>query len=57
MLFSCLKNLQYFEKAQWKKLDSFVLEELGIQAKKNTDEESLRKVIKEKDELNKKLTK
>ena len=49
LLFSCLKNLQYFEKGQWKKLDSFILEELGIQTKKNTDEESLKKVIRDKD--------
>lgn len=33
IMFACMKNLQYFEKSQWKKLDAYILEGLGINKK------------------------
>ena len=37
-MFACLKNLQFYEKNHWKKLDSYILEELGINKKSTTEE-------------------
>lgn len=37
-MFACLKNLQFFEKSHWKKLDSHILEELGINKKSASEE-------------------
>lgn len=55
-MFSSLKNLQYFDRNQWKKLDRYLLEELGLTKRETSDElEMLKKSLKEKEELIKKL--
>ena len=38
-MFACLKNLQYFEKIQWKRLDTYVLGELGVTQKGSASED------------------
>ena len=37
-MFACFKNLQYFDRLQWKKLDTFILEEIGVNKKGSSDE-------------------
>lgn len=37
-MFACLKNLQYLDRNQWKKIDKYLLEELGITKKESSDE-------------------
>ena len=54
---NCFKNLQYFEKNQWKHLERFVLEELGLE-KKITDElEELKQSLEEKETIIKRIIK
>lgn len=33
VMFETLKNLQYFEGAQWKKLEKYILEQIGMNKK------------------------
>ena len=55
-MFACLKNLQYLDRSQWKKMDKHLLEELGITKKESSDEiEAMKKKLKEKEELIKNL--
>ena len=50
LMFACMKNLQYFEKNHWKKLDAYILEELGINKKPTGDEiENIKRVLKDKE--------
>ena len=56
VMFACFKNLQYFDRSQWKKLDSLILEEMGVNKKGSFEEiESIKKTLKEKEQLIKKL--
>ena len=49
-MFACFKNLQYFDRSQWKKLDSLILEEMGVNKKGSFEEiESIKKTLKEKE--------
>lgn len=45
---SCFKNLQYFEKLQWKHLERFILEELGLEKRIMDEVEELKKNLEEK---------
>ena len=57
LMLSCFKNLQYFDKGQWRKLDGFVAEEVG-RGKKHADQlQVLKQNVEEKDILIKKLIK
>ncbi len=54
---NCFKNLQYFEKSQWKHLERFILEELGLEKKVFDELEELKKTLDEKETMVKRLIK
>ena len=54
---ACFKNLQYFEKSQWKHLDRFILEELGLEKKMTEEVQDLKKSLEEKENMIKKIIK
>jgi hypothetical protein len=54
---NCFKNLQYFEKNQWKHLERFVLEELGLEKKITEELEELKQSLEEKETIIKRIIK
>lgn len=57
LLNSCFKNLQYFEKNQWKHLERFILEELGLERRIADEVEDLRRNLEEKETMIKRIIK
>lgn len=57
-MFACMKNLQYFDSKQWKKLDRYLLEELGVTEREQKDSgEMMNKKLKGKQEELRKIKK
>jgi hypothetical protein len=56
LMLSCLKNIQYFEKSEWKKLEQFLEQDIsGVKIR--NDPESLKKQLEEKEKELKNLKK
>lgn len=47
-MLNCFKAMQYFEKSEWKRLETFVLEDIKIQ-RSGVDVENYKKQLEEKE--------